>query len=127
MGLGSTCSNVMSCHGYGPIDTGLWGLLNPNKGIAHDEHDPTFKPNKLNNNLETSPSDSSSSPGENGEIGTDGEVSTTSSNLGPKIQKSVSFGNSNKNSVVAGLWVKILEKDTDGTIRRVKVTHSESE
>ena len=29
--------------------------------------------------------------------------------------------------MVAGLRVKVLEKDTDGTIRRVNVTHSESE
>ena len=70
-----------------PIDTGLWGLLNPNKSSADDEHEPTFKPNEWNNNLEASPSDSCSSPGENGETGTDGEVSTTSSNFRPKIKK----------------------------------------
>ena len=58
----------------------------------------------------------------NGENRTDGEVSTTSIN-----EKSVSFEDSSRNSIVAGLWVKVLEKDTDGTIRWVKVTHSESE
>ena len=85
------------------------------------------KPNELQETLESSPSGTCSSSGENGENRINGEVSTTSSNLGPKIQKGVSFGDSNKNSVVAGLWVKVLEKDTDGTIRRVKVTQSESE
>ena len=29
--------------------------------------------------------------------------------------------------MVAGFQVKVLEKDTDGTIRQVKVTYSESE
>ena len=67
----------------------------------------------------------------------DGEVSTTSINPGIKILKSVSFEDSNlsenqnpdteRNSTVAGLQVKVLEKDIDGTIRWVKVTHTESE
>ena len=39
------------------------------------------------------------------------------------MKKNVSF----EDSIVAGLRVKVLEKDTDGTIRWVKVTHSESE
>ena len=54
-----------------------------------------------------------------------------------KIPKSVSFEDSDlsenqhpdteRHSTVAGLQVKVLEKDTDGTIRQVKVTHTESE
>ena len=43
------------------------------------------------------------------------------------MKKSVSFEDSSRNSIVARLQVKVLEKDTDGTIRWVKVTHSESE
>ena len=31
MGLGSKCVDIMSCHGYGPVDTGLCGLLKPRK------------------------------------------------------------------------------------------------
>ena len=126
MGLGSTCADVMSCHGYGPIDTGLQGLLNPKKAGDNSNHKHTVfgglcKPNELKDNLETSPSDSCSSSGENGKNRTDGEVSTASINPGPKSQKSVSFEDSNqnsdttRNSVVAGL--QVLEKDTDGTIR----------
>ena len=81
------------------------------------------RPNMLKDNLETSPSDTCSSYGENGENTIDGEVSTNNLNPGFKIDKNVSF----KDSMVAGLQVKVLEKDTDGTIRRVSVTHSESE
>ena len=138
MGLGSKCADIMSCHGYGPVDTGLQGLLKPGMCINHQEHTPLKSvgldgPNELNNTLETSPSGSCYSSGENGENRTDGEVSTTSINPGLKHQKSVSFEDLNqnsdtdRNSVVAGLWVKVLERDTDGTIRWVKVTHSESE
>ena len=138
MGLGSKCADIMSCHGYGPIDTGLQNLLNPNKGNNKKAHTPPVPigvdgPNELNNILETSPSDSCSSSGENRENRMDGEVSTTSINSGLKYQKSVSFENwnqnsdTNRNSVVAGFWVKVLGKDIDGTIRWVKVTHSESE
>ena len=128
----------MSCHGYGPVDTGLRGLLKPRMRINHKEHTP-FKPvildgpNELNNTLETSPSGSCYSSGENGENRIDGEVSKTSINPGLKHQKSVSFEDSNqnsdtdRNSVVAGLRVKVLERNTDGTIKRVQVTHSESE
>ena len=77
---------------------------------------------ELKEMLETSPSETCSSSGENGENGIDGEVSTTSSNPGLKNEKNVSF----EDSMVAGLRVKVLEKDSDGTIRRVNVTHSES-
>ena len=61
----------------------------------------------------------------------DGEVMTTNSTPIFKIPKSVSFEDSdlreNQNSTVAGLQVKVLEKDLDGTIRWVKVTHTVSE
>ena len=61
----------------------------------------------------------------------DGEVSTTNSTPRLKIPKSVSLIDSdlseNQHPTVAGFWVKVLEKDTDGTIRWVKVTHTESE
>ena len=118
----------MSCHGYGPIDTGLKSLLKPTNLGKKRNHDPPMsggrnRPKELQENLETSPSDTCSSSGENGENGIDGEVSTASLNPGFKYEKNVSF----EDSIVAGLRVKVLEKDTDGTIRRVNVTHSESE
>ena len=128
MGLGSRCADIMSCHGYGPIDTGLKGLLKPVNLGKKGNHNPPMRgglnrPNELQENLETSLSDTCSSSGENGENTIDGEVSTNNLNPGFKIDKSVSF----KDSMVAGLRVKVLEKDTDGTIRRVNVTHSKSE
>ena len=128
MGLGSRCADIMSCHGYGPINTGLQGLLKPKNLGKKGNHNPPVlgglkKPNELQENLETSPSDTCSSFEENGENRTDGEVSTTSINPGFKNEKNVSFAD----SIVAGLQVKVLEKDTDGTIRQVKVTHSEFE
>ena len=132
MGLGSKCVDIMSCIGYGPIDTGLQGLLKPKKLSEKGNHDPPVlggldRPNELQEILESSPSGSCSSSGGNRENRTDGEVSTTSINPGFKNQKSVSFEDLTRNSVVAELQVKVLEKDTDGTIRWVKVTHSESE
>ena len=128
MGLGSRCADIMSCHGYGPIETGLHGLLKPKNHGKKGNHNPPVlgglnRPNELQENLETSPSDTCSSSGENRENRIDGEVSTTSLNPGFKMKKNVSF----EDSIMAGLWVKVLEKDTDGTIRRVNVTHSESE
>ena len=67
----------------------------------------------------------------------DGEVSTTNNILRLEIPKSVSFEDSDlsenpnpdteSHSTVAGLQVNVLEKDIDGTIRQVKVTHTESE
>ena len=129
MGLGSRCVDIMSCHGYGPVDTGLQGLLKPKKVSKKGNHNPPMlggldRPNELQEILESSPSGSCSSSGENG---ADGEVSTTNINPGFKNQKNVSFEDSSRNSIVARLRVNVLEKDTDGTIRRVKVTHSESE
>ena len=128
MGLGSRCADIMSCHGYGPIDTGLKGLLKPENLAKKGNHNPPMRgglnrPNELQENLETSPSDTCSSSGENGENTGVGEVSTNNLNPGFKIDKNVSF----EDSMVAGLRVKVLEKDTDGTIRRVNVTHGESE
>ena len=132
MGLGSRCVDIMSCHGYGPIDTGLQGLLKPKNLSKNGNHMPPMlggldRLNELQEILESSPSGSCSSSGENGENRTDGEVSTTSINPGFKNEKSVSFEDSSRNSIVARLRLKVLEKDTDGTIRWVKVTHSESE
>ena len=128
MGLGSRCADIMSCHGYHPIDTNLKGLLKPENLAMKGKHSPPMRgglkrPNKLKENLETSPSDTCSSSGENGENTINGEVSANNLNPGFKINKNVSF----EDSMVAGLQVKVLEKDTDGTIRRVNVTHSESE
>ena len=122
----------MSCHGYGPIDTGLKGLLKPQNLSKKGNHNPPVlgglnRLNELQEILESSPSGSCSSSGENGENRTDGEVSTTSINPGFKNEKSVSFEDLSRNSIVAGLRVKVLEKDTDGNIRLVKVTQSESE
>ena len=128
MGLGSRCADIMSCHGYGPIDTGLKGVLKPENLGKKGNHNPPMRgglnrPNDLQENLETSPSDTCSPSGENGENKIDGEVSPNNLNPGFKINKNVSL----EESMVAGLRVKVLEKDTDGTIRRVNVTHSESE
>ena len=122
MGLGSRCADIMSCHGYGPIDTGLKGLLKPKNLGKKGKHVPPVL-GELKEMLETSPSETCSSSREKGENRIDGEVSTTSLNPGFKNEKNVSF----EDSMVAGLRVKVLEKDTDETIRRVNVTHSESE
>ena len=132
MGLGSRCADIMSCHGYGPVDTSLQSLLKPKGVCKKGNHDPPMlggldRPNELQETLESSPSSSCSSSGKNGENREDGEVSTTGINPGFKNQKVVSFEDSSKNSIVAGLRVNVLEKDIDGTIRWVKVTHSESE
>ena len=83
----------MSCHGYGPIDT---GLLKPKNLSKKGNHDPPVlgglnKPNELQEILESSPSSSCSSSGENGENRTDGEVSTTSINPGFKSEKKCIF------------------------------------
>ena len=132
MGLGSRCADIMSCHGYGPVDTGLQSLLKPKEVSKKGNHNPPMlggldRPNELQETLESSPSGSCSSSRENGENRADGEVSTTGINPGFKNQKTVSFEDLSRNSIVARLWVNVLEKDTDGTIRWVKVTHSESE
>ena len=92
MGLGSKCADIMSCHGYGPIDTGLQGLLKPKKLGEKGHHDPPVlgnldRPNELQEILESSPSGSCSSSRENGMNRTDGEVSRTSIHPGFKNQK----------------------------------------
>ena len=136
LGLGSKCVDIMSCHGYGPVDTGMRNLLKSRRLISHDDQasphpDGQGGPSEQNALQETSPSGLIQSSGENGENIVDGEVSTTNSTPRLKIPKSVSFEDSdlseNQNPVVAGLQVKVLEKDIDGIIRWVKVTHTESE
>ena len=67
----------------------------------------------------------------------DGEVSTTNDIPRLKILKSVSFEDpdlsenqhpdTERHSTVARLQVNVLEKGIYGTIRQVKVTHTESE
>ena len=128
MGLRSRCADIMSYHGYGPVDTGLKSLLKPKEVSKKKNHNPPMlggldRLNESQETLESSPSGSCSSSGESRENRADGEVSKTGINPGFKNQKVVSFGD----SIVAGLWVNVLEKDIDGTIRRVKVTHSEFE
>ena len=96
MGLGSRCADIMSCHGYGPIDAGLKGLLKPKNLGKKGNHDPPMlgglnRPNELQESLETSPSDACSSSGENGENTIDGEVSTNNLNPGFKIEKKCIF------------------------------------
>ena len=80
-------------------------------------------PNGQNALQETSPSGCTQSSGVNGESMVDGEVSMTNSTPRLKIPKSVSFEDSDlsenpdteRHSTVAGLWVNVLEKDTNGT------------
>ena len=96
LGLGSRCADIMSCHGYGPIDTGLHGLLKPKTLNKKGNHSPPVlgglnKPNELQETLESSPSGSCSSSRENGENRMDGEVSTTSINPGFKNAKMYLF------------------------------------
>ena len=131
MGLRLKCADIMSCHGYGPVDTGMSNLLRSKRLMNRD--DDQGEPGGHHKLQETSPSSLSQSSGENGESMVDGEVSTTNSTPILKIPKSVSFEDSDlrenknpdteRNSTVAGLPSKSL----DGTIRRVKVTHTESE
>ena len=40
MDLGSRCADIMSCHGYGPVDTGLQGFLKPKEVSKKGNHDP---------------------------------------------------------------------------------------
>ena len=100
---------------------------------ARPNSDGQDRPSEQNTLQETSPSGSNQSSWENGENTVNGEVSTTNSTSRLKIPKRVSFEDSdmseNQNpdtvrySIVAGLQVKVLEKDTNGTIRWIKVTH----
>ena len=82
LGLGSKFSDVMSCHGYGPVDTGMNNLLRSRRLMNGDDRTPPHpdgqdRPSEQNTLQETSPSGSSQSSGENGESMVDGEVSTT--------------------------------------------------
>ena len=142
LGLGLKCADIMSCHGYDPVDSGMKNLPRSKKLMSWDGQAPPCLhgqggPSEQNALQETSLSGFSHSSRENGESMVDGEVSSTNSTPRIKIPKSVSFEDSDlsenqhqdteRHSTVAGLQVKILEKDTDGTIRQVKVTHTESE
>ena len=74
MGLGSRCEDIMSCHGYGPVDVGLQSLLKPKEVSKKGNHDPPMlggldRPNELQETLESSPSGSCSSSRETGRIG----------------------------------------------------------
>ena len=141
-GLRSKCLDIMSCHGYGPVDTGMRNLLRSRRLISHDDWAPPHPdgqgaPSEQHALQETSPSGLSQSSRENGENMVDGEVSTTNSIPRLEIPKNVSFEDSDlsenqnpdteRHSTVAGLQVKVLEKDIDCTIRWVKVIHTESE
>ena len=138
LGLGSKCADIMSCHGYGPADTDMSNLLRSRRFMNGDDWTPPHpdgqdRPSDQNTLQETSPSGSSQSSRKNGESMVDGEVSTTNSTARLKIPKSVPFEDSDlsenqhpdteRHSTMAGLWVKALEKDINGTIRWVKVTH----
>ena len=140
--LGSKCVDIMSCHGYGPVDTGMRNLLRSRRLMNQVDQAPPSPdgqdgPSEQTALQETSPSGFSQSSGENGKRMVDGEVSTTNSAPRLKIPKSVSFEGSDlsenqnldteRHSTVAGFQVKVLEKDTDGTIKWVKITHTESE
>ena len=115
----------MSCHGYGPVDTGMRNLLRSRRLMSRDDWalpwpDGQDRPSEQNMLQETSPSGFSQSSREYGESMVDGEVSTTNSTPRLKIPKSVSFQGSDlcenqhpdieRHSTVTGLWVKVLEK-----------------
>ena len=132
----------MSCHSYGPVDTDMSNLLKSRRLMNRDDWvhphlDGLDGPTEQNNLQETSPSGFNQSSRKNGESMVDEEVSTTNDIPRFKIPKSVSFEDSDlsenqhpdteRHSTVAGLWVNVLEKDINGTIRLVKVTHTESE
>ena len=142
LGLGSKCVDIMSCHSYGPVDTGMRNLVRSRRLMNGDDQAPPHpdgpdRPSELNTLQETSSSGFNQSSRENGESMVDGEVFTTNNIPRLKIPKSVSFEDSDlienqhpdteRNSTVAGLQVNILEKDISGTIRQKKVTHTESE
>ena len=87
--------NIMSCHGYGLVDTSMSNLLKSRLLMNGVDHPNGLDgSNGLNNLLETSPSGFSQSSGEDGEIMVDGEVSATNGIPKLKIPKSVSFEDS---------------------------------
>ena len=119
----------MSCHGYGPVDTGMRYLLRSRRLMNGDDQAPPCPDgldwlNEQKLLQETSPSGCGQSFRENGKSMVEGEVSTTNSTPRLKIPKSVSFEDSdlseNQCPTAAGLRVNVLEKDTDGTIQQVK-------
>ena len=96
LGLGSKCVDFMSCHGYGPVDTGMRNLLRSRRLMNGDDWAPPHpdgqdRPSEQNTLQETSPSGFSQSSRENGESMVDGEVSTTNNIPRLKIPKSISF------------------------------------
>ena len=115
--------DIMSCHGYGPVDTGMRNLLRSRRLMSQDDREPPHSdgqdgPSEQNALQETSPSSFNQSSRVHGESMVDGEVSTTSSAPNRiKIPKSVSFEDSDFNenqnpdteghSTVAGLWVNV--------------------
>ena len=101
LGLGSKCADIMSCHGYSPVDTGMSNLLKSRRLMNGGDRGPPCqngldRPNEENVLQETSPSGFSQSSGENGESMVDGEVSTTNSTPRLKIPKSVSLEDSDQ-------------------------------
>ena len=40
LGLGSKCADIMSCHGYGPVDTGMSNLLRSRRLMNGDDWTP---------------------------------------------------------------------------------------
>ena len=143
LGLGLKCADIMSYHGYGPVDTGMRNLLRLRQLMSQDDWAPPCPDGQGGSgehNLHYKklfPLASVNLLGKMGESMVDGEVSTTNSTPRLNIPKSVSFEDSNlsenqhtdteRHSTMAGLQVKVLEKDTDSTIMWVKVTHTESE
>ena len=72
LGLGSKCVDIMSCHGYGPVDTGMRNLLRSKRlmswgGRAPPWPDGQDRLSEQNTLQETSPSGFSQSSQEYGE------------------------------------------------------------
>ena len=101
MGLGTKCADIMSCHGYGPVDTGMSNMLTSRQLLKQDgmitshlsKHDV---PNEQCDLQEASPSSLSQSSRENGESMAEGEVST-------KSYKFLQNPDTERHSTVAGL------------------------
>ena len=89
LGLGLKCVDIMSCHGYGSMDTGMSNLLRSRRLMNQD--DSQDGPSEQNTLQVASPSGLSQSSRENGENMVDGKVSTANSTPRLKIPKSVSF------------------------------------
>ena len=92
MRLGSKRADITSCHGYGPVDTGMRNLLRSRRLMSRDDQAPPQpdgqdRPNEQNMLQETSPSGFSQSSREYWENMVDGEVSTTNRLQDSKFQK----------------------------------------